>query len=569
MNLKNLKQRLSMQNLWQSLQHVVLRFPVAVSFLTGLTILLSYIMIAEPGEVNTGIQCLLVFLSVGILISLAASLWGEELPGKRMRWIKEGVALALWGGYTVLLFYTEVFPNKGLPAFMIGNVAWIAAVIILIPFGSFLREKDDLKSWHFMLSLFASLIVSGLVTWGMTGGLEGLLYGTAALFDFKTDERFSIIIMIFCAVLLWGLLFLALIPQAERKHNNSAEMPSFLLKSVSWLLIPLLWCYIVVLYAYGINILVHWELPKGMISWLISAVMAGYIFCYILLYPQVTNKQSWQSKMLTCWLPIAILPLLLLMSVGVTRRFMDYGITAPRLYLLTLLLWFYAICIAMLVMPRKRFRWIFLSLGALLLLTSGHPFNYYRICRPILAAKIDRTISDKGIEVPFKLNSLDDNPSLTSEEADDLFREITHMRSDYGDDFVSRWIRDDVPADTSELTDDDSGIWLIYYENNQKEYPCPQGYLRYQPIHDSFTYSTDTFPEKRISNGILPVVCKKDIVLQFDTAAIRHASNHAESIIIYSADNHAAFVPTSVKIHAFNNHTIDSYYSGFLFWKDK
>ena len=383
MNIESLKQRLSLRNISETLLRVVKRFPVATVLVVAQTAVLSY-MVATETEPGSKLLCLLAFLSAGLFISIATSLWGEEQRDCRLRWIVEGVSLGVCALYCVLVFLTDVIPNRDLPAFKIGNAAWIALVVLLIPFGSFLREKDDLKVWHFILSLCGALLISGIVAWVMTGGLEGLLFGTAALFDFDAGKKLPLVIMIVCTVLLFWMLLLALIPQSERKHNASAEMPSFLTKIVSWLLLPLLGCYILVLYAYGLNILIQWELPKGMISWLVSAVMAVYVLCYVLLYPQVTHQESWQSKVLTRWLPIVILPLLVLMSVGVVRRFADYGVTPPRLYLLTLLLWFYAICIVMLVVPRKRFRWIALSFAALFILSSGHPLNYYRLCRPYL-----------------------------------------------------------------------------------------------------------------------------------------------------------------------------------------
>ena len=132
--------------------------------------------------------------------------------------------------------------------------------------------------------------------------------------------------------------------------------------------------------------------------------------------------------MLTRWLPMAILPLLVLMSVGVVRRFADYGITPPRLYLLTLLLWFYAVCIVMLVVPRKRFRWIALSFVALLILSSGHPLNYYRLCRPVLTAKIDKMIA---------------------EHDEELEAELRYMRDCYGKEYTSRWVEQYEPVTSS------------------------------------------------------------------------------------------------------------------------
>lgn len=563
MNLQSLKQRLSLQNISETLLRVLKRFPVTTGLLVALTAVLSYLLTTEI-EPGRKLLCLLSFISAGIVISLATSLWGEEQRDQRLRWVVEGVSLALCAVYCVLLFLTDVIPNRGLPAFYIGNAAWIALVVLLIPFGSFLREKDDLKVWHFILSLCGALLISWVVAWVMIGGLEGLLYGTAALFDFEPSTKWSLIIMIMCSVLLFGMLFLALIPHSERKHNASAQMPSSLTKIVSWLLLPLLGCYILVLYVYGISILIHWELPKGMISGLVSAVMIAYILCYILLYPQVTHKESWQSKALTRWLPIAILPLLVLMSVGVIRRFIDYGITPPRLYLLTLLLWFYAICIVMLVVPRNRFRWIAFSFAALFILSSGHPLNYYRLCRPYLSAKIDQMIAEKGLQVPFSMISLCQELP-TDDEVHQLYKEITYMKNCYGEDYINRWVDE---SESANKTDEErKGLWKLSYTKRMGGNLCPQGYTTFRWVNNSSGELPSKLTEKNIKNGVLHVPYK-DAILLFDTVAIRQAQQNEELLVIPSANGKVACSIQNISIYAYSDRTIDIHYSGFIFTKE-
>ena len=543
MNIQSLKQRLSLQNISETLLRVLKRFPVTTGLLVALTAVLSYLLATET-EPGRKLLCLLAFMSAGIVISLATSLWGEEQRDQRRRWIVESVSLALCAVYCVLLFLTDIIPDRGLPAFYIGNIAWIVAIVILVPFGSFLREKDDLKAWHFILSLCVALLISGVVSGVMSGGLEGLLFGTTALFEFELNEKAATVIMLVCSVLLFGMLFLALIPRGERKHNASSEMPSFLTKVVSWLLLPLLGCYIAVLYVYGINILIHWELPKGMLSWLVSAVMITYILCYILLYPQVLNKQSWQSKVLTFWLPIVILPLLVLMTVGVVRRFMDYGITAPRLYLLTLLIWFYAICIVMLVVPQKRFRWIALSFAALFVLSSGQPLHYYRICRPILTAKIDKIF---------------DNKALTDEETQKLQEDIAYMRTNYGEEYANRWVAND--STSGELA-------ALEYYNRSRHYISPQGFATFKWVNNMTDDSLEKVTEDSIYNGIMHVGYQ-DAVLLFDTAAIRQAMQLKKPLLIPSLDGKVAFTPEDITITAYKDHMVDVNYSGYIFSKEE
>lgn len=557
MNLQSLKQRLSLRSISESLMRVVKRFPVTTVLLICLTAMLSYLIVGEPSHSHV-LLCLLFFMVSGIPVSMATSLWGEE-QSQRKRWIVEGVSLAVCAVYSVLLVLTDIIPNRGLPAFQIGNVAWMTLVVLLIPFGSFLKEKDDLKAWHFILSLCGALLISGIVAWVMAGGLEGLVYGTAALFDFDAGKKLPALIMIVCSVLLFGILFLALIPQSERKHNASADMPSFLTKIVSWLLLPLLGCYILVLYVYGINILVRLELPKGMISWLVSAVMGAYILCYLLIYPQVTNKDSWQSKVLTRWLPIAILPLLVLMSVGVVRRFADYGITPPRLYLLTLLIWFYAICIVMLVMPRKRFLWMALSFVALFILSSGHPLNYYRLCRPVLTAKIDKIVAENNLQTPFKICTLPD--SLTNIDVRDFERELTYMQTNYGDDFASRWIDESCSVDDTpkrEVT------WTMDYYKPAGGNLCPQGYRRFNWIDRQTEYLPEKITEDSLHEGIIHVPYQ-DVILLFDTAVIRKAKKDAEFLLIPSHNKQNAFSVQSISIRAYSDSTINVSYSGYMF----
>ena len=139
MNIESLKQRLSLRNISETLLRVVKRFPVATVLVVAQTAVLSY-MVATETEPGSKLLCLLAFLSAGLFISIATSLWGEEQRDRRLRWIVEGVSLGVCALYCVLVFLTYVISNRELPAFKLLNAAWIALVVLLIPFGSFVRE---------------------------------------------------------------------------------------------------------------------------------------------------------------------------------------------------------------------------------------------------------------------------------------------------------------------------------------------------------------------------------------------------------------------------------------------
>ena len=265
---------------------------------------------------------------------------------------------------------------------------------------------------------------------------------------------------------------------------------------------------------------------------------------------------------LTRWLPIVILPLLVLMTVGVVRRFMDYGVTPPRLYLLTLLLWFYAICIVMLAVERKRFRWIFLSLVALFLLSSGHPLNYYRLCRPVLTAKIDKIVAENNLQTPFQLYALPD--SLDNIDVRDFEKELNYIRTNYGEDYASRWVSyeplDIDSAKTREVT------WTINYYKPAGGNLCPQGYHRFNWIDRQTAYLPEKITQDSLHEGILHIPYQESILL-FDTAAIRQAKKESQLLLIPSKDKQKAFSVQSITITAYSDSTINVNYSGYIFRK--
>lgn len=552
MNLQSLKQRLSLQNISATLQQLMRRFPVTVCLFVLLTLIFTYAINAEslskPLERLLG--TLSYFCSLGIFIDFGFSLWGEELASQKKRRIAEAACFVPWAAYCIWLFYySELQLTTG---FMLGNIAWVTAIALLIPFVSFLRCREDLQAWHFLMAICRALFISGIVTFLMTLGLMGLIYGAASLFELKVSDHLTGTICVVCLILLWGILFLALVPDGEKKHNSSPDMPPFLRNVVSWLLLPLLGCYIVVLYAYGISILVHWELPKGLLSTLVTAVMFGYLLCYTLLYPKVLDRTSWQSRVLSRWLPVIALPLLVLMTVGVARRFTDYGITAQRLYLLTLLIWFYVVCILLIVLPEKRFRWLFLSFGGLFLLTSGHPFHFFRLTRPVIEAKIEKIIADNDMELPISQYALKTNPNLPEKDADELYDALKYMRTYYSSQSVEQWT--EVEANDSTEQREKTGSFNYF---SISPHPCPQGYTTYQRI-SIWLDKSSPYPVDSIYDGIVHAPIRIDstvYVFLLDTAAIRIAGEKREPIIVPTANHRAAVVLEDMALRFYSDQT--------------
>ncbi len=559
MDFKSFKERLTIKEISNRLKQTILRFPVCTFFLAIFTFFWAMLILDVKINEN-GIIGISYFLIIGILLDLIFSLWSEGKDVKQQRFIAECITMLLWGAYC-FWFCSIDSSNFKSPAFGIGNAVWIFSLILIIPFVPFIGSKNDTLTWHFAMSLLFDLIISAATAGITIAGILGLFFGIESLFGLNftgsVPENIPLLICDF-GLFLFGILVLALIPNKERQVNTGTARP--ILKNITqWLLLPLLYCYIAVLYVYAISILIKWELPKGTLSWLVSVVVIGYIICYTILHPYFKDIKKSYYDFLTKWLPIIILPLLVLMTVGTGKRISDYGLTAPRLYLLTMLIWFYAVCIVVAISKEKRFNWIYLSLALILLLTSAHPLNYYFISKKIISHNVQKTIDKYQLETPFEWNNVKN--SLPDEEFTHLYDKISYLRETYGWDIIEQWVSD-IPYNYKPV-ESDRMIWDINYQKYRYyQFVVPQGYNSFTEI----SYRVFDCAENEIKDGILPVECNGNTLL-FDTATISQANNQYD-LIIKTSDNDNLFIPKEISISNNSKSGIIGSYSGYLFSKE-
>ena len=98
-----------------------------------------------------------------------------------------------------------------------------------------------------------------------------------------------------------------------------------------------------VLYIYGIKILVTWELPEGYVTWSVTALVAEVLVVEFFLFPLSEKSLRPLGGLIKTALPALTLPLLVLMSVAIGYRINQYGFTTDRLYVLTFNIWCYMI----------------------------------------------------------------------------------------------------------------------------------------------------------------------------------------------------------------------------------
>jgi len=71
----------------------------------------------------------------------------------------------------------------------------------------------------------------------------------------------------------------------------------------------------------------------------------GGFLSMMILYPLRLQSENKVVTYFSKYFPVIIFPLLILMTIGIFRRFDDYGLTINRGYVFLLNLWLYGICI--------------------------------------------------------------------------------------------------------------------------------------------------------------------------------------------------------------------------------
>lgn len=498
--------RISLEEIKRSCQELVNRFPAALVFLSLLTLWMilhvwdkvytySEYLKPEPGvwfkltDIQDG--TIFYYLSIATVLSIVLKFWGEEVSNQRAVRIANVLSHLFLIADACFLwfrpegsFYTELLLAHG---------AFITALIIAGIFLPFFRERDDLSSWNLTLRMTAFAFICPISCGIVAGGLSLLLHSFDWLFGIKINDHWYGTLTAILMLTVAGGMWMSRLPKGEEKFFRTALTSKFLTGLVRYLFLPLVLGYLVVLYVYGAKILLAMELPKGGVCLLVIVLMIGCLSIEFLLYPLQRKaeieggKSHIFERWLVRWLPIIILPLLVLMSVAIGRRISDYGITVDRLYVLTLNLWFYAVCIGLYLSSARRIHWVTLSFGALFLLTSALPVNFCSITLQTIEKRIEDFLSSHDRPaLPMTEDSYTAYmENLTSEEAESLREDLQYIRSLYDTKTIARFVdkkvnlwrsftakEDVVSSDSSDYIYEQSGFMTV-----------PEGYREFRDLY--------------------------------------------------------------------------------------
>lgn len=330
-------------------------------------------------------------------------------------------------------------------AFFYHMLPWLC-LLMIVPLLPFMRQKDDRYMQIFVVRWALLSMLASWVTGAVYGLLEGLLVGTFLLFSIEMID------WLLGLVLIWGAWLGAVATLGVMPNPEQPGEAQWAVKLGKRVFLPVLLIYMLVLMVYLMKIVFQWELPNGTVTYMVSAMMIQLVAVWILVYPSLHQpERKWEGLMR--YLPLVCLPLVALMSVGLYRRFSDYGITISRVYAVALNVWFYLLILVLTLRTRqgKPLTVVLATLAiGLILLTSIPYINARDYTHRHIVRDINELLTDSvsGEVRQFdQFRSLDEwLQTLPEDHGQALASKWNYLLDTFGENDIPLWLTDTTSA---------------------------------------------------------------------------------------------------------------------------
>ena len=389
------------------------RFPIAVAFsfvsFAMLIVNTEYVSLIDI-VLGSAIVRFLIWLGIypiaAVLVSLTTSLVQESLNirNKKLQLITGGT----W--FTISLALVNIFLEIGEDfTFYFATSTTLAYTIILFGFffAPFWKQPNEDGFWVFLCKVAKAFVIAIIVAAILLGAMEGLILGFTELFDESLPRRLCIYTIYFCASVVAPVLFFSGIPSIDECTKEPPSLSRFTIGTIRFLFVPVLTISILLFYCYIVKFVMHWDMPRGMISYFVSSFVGFTLALIVVMYPSYRAPGNTPEKKLLKIFPAACIPLIALMTIGLVRRISEYGISELRIYALVINIFFYIIMATLLIdRVKHKYRYIAIAFCALFFIFAVSPFNAQSISNHVWMKSIKEALIEQGY-TEFPLDTKD------------------------------------------------------------------------------------------------------------------------------------------------------------------
>ena len=413
-------------NSMRGITHAGIRFPMAVlGFLATATVILSLITTSWEQEFLPE-KLMLTFL-IGAVLGVTVQFVIERYrQTPKLRFFIYVIACLLIFGYFIMLNQElKISDSIIIRSFVL--IFALLCIVLWIPSHSSQVDFNQISLVHVKAAV-TSLLYSGVLSIGFASIIAAV---DILLFDISTKSYSYVLTVIW--IVFAPIYYLSLLPkfneddkEEQRKFKNMSLYPKFLEILISFIAIPLISAFTLVLLAYFLKILITFTWPSGQIGPMVLLYTIAGLAIYILASLLENKFARYYRKLF----PIILLPIVLIQLISIGIRVNFYGITESRYYLL--LFSIFAFLAGCMLMIKRLFHngHVVLLAGILAIISVIPPVDAFTISRISQINRLEDILRREGllnngditkkevgqetkVEVTSILNYLDQNEALS------------------------------------------------------------------------------------------------------------------------------------------------------------
>lgn len=385
----------SIRQLFADFSSTFSRFPFALTSAvigTGAWIILIDLSAADT---SAFLENLAAVGLLGISVFTAITLLCEKLRVPQTQTI---VANLVGTGALIIYFLTlpqEIFNSPY--SHVIRYILLGAGFHFLIAVGPFFRQGQINAFWQFNKSLFLRFLTAFLYSSVLYCGLAAAVLAVDQLFDVNIDGDTYGQLWVFIAGIFNTWFFLSGVPDNLDGLDAEIAYPKALKVFTQYVLIPLVFLYLVILYAYEIKIVAEWNWPKGWVGYLVLIFSILGILSLLLVHPIKDRIENAWIRFTSKYLYVALVPLVILLLLAIWRRISEYGLTERRYFVVVLALWLGAMIVYFLFSSTKSIKIIPATLCGIAFLSAFGPWGAMGLSELHQVGRLSEVLTRTGI----------------------------------------------------------------------------------------------------------------------------------------------------------------------------
>lgn len=291
----------------------------------------------------------------------------------------------------------------GTETFMIRYYLLFASVLSVFAYClSFAKGNGDK-----MPMLIGAAALGFLVSLAFCGVVCAIVVALEKLFGVDVRHRVYDFVLYMTLTSIFPLVFTAFAFQRDFHIPPKTHRVVF-----EYFLLPVLLVNLLILWVYLIKVMLHFTLPKGGLTWLVSLACAIWMLTYAIF----TYSETRTAHLFRCYAGFLVVPLLVLQAIALHVRISAYGIT-PERYLAVLYSLFVVFFLATTFAWKGRYQRVaYLAFTGLALFAALSPWSAIAVSVRSQQRRIEAIYRDAGLFKDGKIVTKDADWKLSDGE---------------------------------------------------------------------------------------------------------------------------------------------------------